>query len=153
MRKLAIATLAVWFALMPAHAADPGMMKVESGYSVKETLDKFTAILESKGITVFARIDHSAGAKKIGTHLPPTELLLFGNPKLGTPLMKINREVGFDLPMRALAWLDDDGKVWLAVTNPRSLNQTYALAGADGVIEKMEAALKALTGQVKSEKE
>lgn len=134
-----------------AAMATPGlagaMLKMESPYDAKTTLDRLESVLKERGITVFARIDHAAGAKSIGETMPPTELLLFGNPKLGTPLMMLNREVGFDLPMRALAWEDAGGKVWLAVTNPAELNQVYALAGAAGVIDKMSAALKALTGK------
>lgn len=143
MKKL-IAMIAVLFAIAaPANAG--GMLKMESPYSVKVTLDRLSAVIEERGIKVFARVDHAAGAKSVDEELPPTELILFGNPRIGTPLMKLNREVAFDLPLRALAWRDDEGKVWLAVTNPAELNQVYSLAGADGVIDKMTGALKGLT--------
>ena len=133
--------------LMPNGAMAGGMLKTESPYTVTVTLDRLAGVMEQKGIKIFARIDHAAGAKSVGQEIPPTELMLFGNPKLGTPLMKVNPEVAFDLPMKALAWQDKDGKVWLAVTNPAELNQTYALAGANGVIEKMTGALKGLTSK------
>lgn len=147
MKKL-IATIAVVAGLMlPTGTMAAGMLKMESPYTVTVTLDRLAGIMEAKGIKIFARVDHAAGAKSIGETMPPTELMLFGNPKLGTPLMKINPEIAFELPLKALAWQDADGKVWLAVTNPAELNQDYALAGANGVIEKMTGALKAFTGK------
>ncbi len=145
MKKLVAAVMIAAAVMLPGTAMAGGMLKMESPHSVKETLDRLQTIFEEKGITVFTRIDHAAGARSIGSDLLPTELMIFGNPQLGTPLMKLNREVGFDLPLKALAWKDKDGKVWLAVTNPAELNQTYALAGANGVIEKMTGALKGLT--------
>lgn len=145
MKKILVATVMLFGLALPASAGE--MLKMPSPYDAKTTMDRLEAVMKEKGLTIFARIDHAAGAKSVDLILPPTELMLFGNPKLGTPLMLINREVGFDLPMRALAWEDADGKVWLAVTNPAELNQVYALAGADGVIDKMAAAVKALTSK------
>ena len=145
MKKLVAALMIAGAMMLPRTANATGMLKMESPYTTKETLDRLQAIFEKKGITVFARIDHAAGARSVGDDLLPTELMIFGNPKLGTPLMKLNQEVGFDLPLKALSWKDKDGKVWLAVTNPAELNQAYALAGANGVIDKMTAALKGLT--------
>ena len=125
---------------VPAWAS--GMIKKESPYDVQITLDRLERVLKARGIRVVARIDHAAAAKAAGEELLPTQLLIFGNPKLGTPLMNINREVGFDLPLKALAWKDDEGKVWLGLTNPADINQTYALAGGSGTIDKMDAVLK-----------
>ena len=132
---------------LPALAGGPGTIRIASPYDVATTLDRFEKIIKSKGITVFARIDHAAGAVKIGTTMAPTQLLLFGNPKLGTPLMKINRRAGFDLPLKALAWRDDDGKVWLEVTDPAVLNKRYGLEKASGVLAKITGALKKLTAK------
>ena len=145
MRNLLIALVVLCGLANPATAGR--MTKMESPFDVKTTLDRLEAILKQNGITIFVRIDHAQGAQSVGETMPPTELMLFGNPKLGTPLMMLNREVGFDLPMKALAWEGADGKVWLAVTNPAELNQVYALAGADGVIDKMTEALKKLTAK------
>jgi uncharacterized protein (DUF302 family) len=119
-------------------------IKMESAHDAATTLDRLEAIFKEKGITVFARVNHAAGAKKIGADLPPTELLIFGNPKLGTPLMKVNRETGLDLPMKALAWTDDAGKTWLALTNPVVLKERYKLDDASAVIEKMTGAVTAM---------
>ena len=128
----------------PAQAG--GDLKViESKYSVKETLDRLTKILESKGIKVMARVNHAAGAKGAGLDLPDTELLIFGNPKLGTPLMQTNRSIGLDLPMKALAWMDKAGKVHLAYTAPDALKARHAISGRDAIFQKMTKALAGLT--------
>lgn len=147
MRPHLLAALFLLAGLLPlaATGVEAGMLKMESPHDVTTTLDRLEEVLKAKGIDIFIRIDHAAAAKQAGMELWPVEVLLFGNPKLGTPLMKINPEAGFDLPMRALAWQNKEGKVWLGVTNPRDLNQTYALAGGNGTIEKMEAALKTIT--------
>jgi uncharacterized protein (DUF302 family) len=117
------------------------MMNIESNHSVDVTLDRLEAILKEKGIGVVARINHAAAAQAVGEELRPTELLLFGNPKLGTPLMQANQEAGFDLPMKALAWQDASGKTWLRVTNPALIKSQNSLNGVDGNIEKMTMAL------------
>lgn len=116
-------------------------MTMKSNHSVGETLDRLTAILEEKGIAIIARVNHAAAAQKIGMELRPTELLLFGNPKLGTPLMQSNQEAGFDLPMKVLAWQDENGATMLRVTDPNAIRETHNLDGVDSVIETMTAAL------------
>jgi len=143
---LVAAAISLSMAVAPAVAAGDGngTIKMESAHDAATTLDRLEAIFKAKGITVFARVDHAAGAKKIGEDMAPTQLLLFGNPKLGTPLIKINREAGFDLPMKALAWTDDAGKTWLAVTDPVSLKARYGLDAASPVIEKMTGAVTAM---------
>src|SRR5688572_7458908 len=111
MRVVIAILLALAFPLS-AFAADELTTKL-SKYSVKETVDRLTAALKDKGITPVARVDHAAAAKGAGLELRPTEVLLFGNPKLGTPLMQANRRVAIDLPMKVLVWEDDAGKVWI----------------------------------------
>jgi len=117
-------------------------MIIESKHSVAETLDRLTNILTEKGINVAARINHSAAAAKVGMKLRPTEIMLFGNPNLGTPLMQENQEVGFALPMRAFAWQDEIGNVLLRVTNPAELQTKFQLTTVISEIEKMTAALE-----------
>ena len=90
-----------------------GLNTLVSRRSVGDTIDALVAIVEAAGLTVFARIDHAAGAAEAGLELRPTQLVVFGNPKVGTPLMQANQVVGIDLPMKALAWEDEDGEVWL----------------------------------------
>lgn len=98
---------------MPALAVD-GLIQVKSPYPVAETLDRLEAGAKQRGLKVFARIDHAAGAASVGKNLRPTELLIFGNPQGGTPFMQCAQTVGIDLPLKALAWQDEQGQVWLA---------------------------------------
>jgi uncharacterized protein (DUF302 family) len=128
----------------PAQALDDLVVK-PSNYSVSETLDRLTKILQSKGITIFARIDHTAGAKKVGADLRPTEVLIFGNPKMGTPLMQADQRIGLALPLKALCWKDKDNKVWLSYRQPSDLKQAYGISTKDKVFEKMAGALGKLT--------
>jgi uncharacterized protein (DUF302 family) len=111
--RLLIAVLTFLAVSLQANAADELALKA-SKHSVKVTVDKLTAALKEKGITPVARVDHAAAAKTAGLDLKPTEVLLFGNPKLGTPLMQANRHIAIDLPMKVLVWEDDAGEVWIA---------------------------------------
>lgn len=126
-------------------AANDGIKTIESRYSVKETLNRLSAILTRKGIRVMARVNHAAGAKAAGLKLPPTELLIFGNPKLGTPLMQTNRLIGLELPMKVLAWEDAQGKVQLSYTSPATIKANFAISGHDNNFDEMSAALSQLT--------
>jgi len=135
--------LATVLSASAAHAE--ALVKVESKFGVQETIDRLTAGLEKKGIKVAARIDHAAAAKAAGMQLPPTQVLLFGNPKLGTPLMQSNPEIGIDLPMRVLAWQDKAGKVWLGYTAPETIKGRYGITDRDEIFSTMRAALTGLT--------
>lgn len=105
-----------------------GLLTHPSPYSVTETLDRLESILHSKNITIFARIDYSGEAAKAGLAMPPTQLLIFGNPKGGTPIMLAAPLSAIDLPLKALAWQDTDGKVWLTINDPRYLQSRYGLS-------------------------
>jgi len=141
MRLLTI-LLTVLALSLPAQAADELIVKA-SKYSVKETVDRLTAALKDKGITPVARVDHAAAAKGVGLELKPTEVLLFGNPKLGTPLMQANRHVAIDLPMKVLIWEDDGGKVWIGYTPSETLKTRYKIEGRDDMLKTMAGALEA----------
>ncbi|MDP4131396.1 MAG: DUF302 domain-containing protein [Bacteroidota bacterium] len=104
-----------------------GLTSIPSDFSVKETIDRIVAILEKKGLTIFARIDHGANAEKAGLTLRPTELIIFGNPRAGTVLMQDNQISGIDLPVKALAWEDETGKVWLSYNETAWLVQRHNL--------------------------
>ncbi|MCC5660840.1 DUF302 domain-containing protein [Nostoc sp. XA010] len=91
------------------------------------TIDRLEAVLQAKGITIFARIDQQAEAEKVGLRLSPTQLLLFGNPKAGTPLMVAEPTIALDLPLKALAWEAADNKVWLSYNDPNYLKQRFSL--------------------------
>ncbi len=103
---------------------DAGLVTVESASPVSETIDRLAAAAEAAGMRVFARVDHAAGAAEVGMTLRPTELLLVGNPRGGTPLMQDRQTAGLDLPLRALAWEDADGRVWVTTNDAAWLART-----------------------------
>ena len=115
------AGLLVLLLMAGAVSAAEGLVAVKSPHTVKATLDRFEAAAKSRGLNVFLRVDHAAGAKKIGKDLRATELLVFGNPQGGTPLMECAQSAGIDLPLKALAWQDAAGQVWLAYNDPKFL--------------------------------
>src|SRR5260370_9558486 len=111
----------------PATAADNGIISKPSSSSVPETLDRLEKVVKARGLTVFARIDHSAEAERDGLMLPPMHLLIFGNPKTGTAMMNSSPSLGIDLPLKALAWEDRSGKVWLSYNSPDYLQRRHDL--------------------------
>lgn len=133
------------FCLAGPAFADSDLVTKKSANSVLETIDKLEDVLKSKGMTIFARVDHAAGAMKVGQELGPTMLLIFGNPKIGTALMSADRKIGLALPMKALAWEDEAGAVWLAYTKPDALRARYGISGRDAVFKKMTGALDNFT--------
>lgn len=105
-----------------------GIISQPSPYSVTATIDRLEAVLQTKGITIFARIDQQVEAEKVGLSLRPTQLLLFGSPKAGTPLMVAEPTTALDLPLKVLAWEAADGKVWLSYNAPNYLKQRFSLS-------------------------
>lgn len=135
---------AVIFAIMsPAFAAE-GWITRESSVSVPETADRLVAAAEGAGATVFARVDHAAGAHAVGEDLAPTTLLVFGNPRIGTPILQADRRAGLDLPLRVLIW-EEDGATMLGYEDPDALKDRYAIDGADEAFNAMRGALEKLT--------
>jgi len=126
MKSLLIAILLAITPVM-SNAADNGITTVPSSYSVSETVNRLEILLKEKGITVFTRIDHRAEATKAELTMKASQLLIFGNPKAGTPLMKAEPTTAIDLPLKALAWEDADGKVWLSYNRPDFLKQRHGL--------------------------
>jgi uncharacterized protein (DUF302 family) len=106
---------------------DNGMIHLSSSRSVSETLARLETIVQAKGLTILARIDHSGDAAKAGLTMQPTKLLIFGNAKAGTPLMIASPSVAIDLPLKALVWQDEDGKVWLSYNSPNYLKERHAI--------------------------
>ena len=119
----------------------------DSPYSVQETGDRLESVLKKKGLRVFNRIDHTAGAASVGEQLRPTQVIIFGNPKAGTPLMQCQQSVAIDLPQKALIWEDEQGQVRLAYNNPRYLVARHSITGCDQVIENIEKALAAIMSE------
>ena len=107
--------------------SENGLITITSNHSVKETLDRLEASLRGNGVTVFARIDHAAGAASVDMTLPPTELVIFGQPQAGTPLMQAQQSIGIDLPLKMLAWQDANGKNWLAYNDMAWLAKRHGL--------------------------
>ena len=107
--------------------ANNGVISQSSPYSVSETIDRLAAILQAKNITIFARIDQQVEAEKVGLSLRPTQLLLFGSPKAGTPLMVAEPTIALDLPLKVVAWEAADGKVWLSYNDSIYLQQRFSL--------------------------
>lgn len=129
---------------LPVWAAD--LIHKTSPHSVSETMDRLVAAIEGAGATVFARVDHAAGAAKVDMELRPTELLIFGNPKLGTPAMQDGQTAGLDLPLRVLAYADGEGVVHVAYHAPATLAETHGLPADAQYIQMMTGALDKLTG-------
>jgi uncharacterized protein (DUF302 family) len=121
-----------------------GLVHLRSPYSVPETLKRLESVLHARNLTVFARIDHSGEAEKVGLTMHPTQLIIFGSPKSGTPVMVASPTVAIDLPLKALAWEDADGKVWLSYNSPEYLKRRHEIpddlvkniAGAGAALEK-----------------
>lgn len=118
-----------------------GVIRIKSMHSVTATVDKLESELKNKGMTIFKRVSHSDGAAKVGLELRPTELLMFGNPKVGTPLMQCQQLAALDLPQKALVYEDETGQVWLAYNDPEYIAARHNISGCDDVIHKISSAL------------
>jgi uncharacterized protein (DUF302 family) len=125
-------------------AAD-GLITLSSSHGPKDTMDRLAAEITARGMTIFARVDHAAGAADAGLPLRPTELLIFGNAKGGTPLMQSDQTIGIDLPLKALVWQDASGRTWLSYNDPGWLAKRHGLgAEVDPAVKAMAAALNAI---------
>jgi uncharacterized protein (DUF302 family) len=126
--------------------SEDGLVTIASKHTVSETIDLLEKALKAKDITVFARIDHSAGAASVAMTLRPTELLIFGNPRGGTPLMQSNQTVGIDLPLKILVWQDTGGQVWLTYSDPTWLAWRHHLSSAtDANVGALKLLLETVT--------
>ena len=122
-----------------------GLTSIRSRFGPKETMDRLEAEIGANGMKVFARIDHAAGAAEVGLELRPTELIIFGNARGGTPLMQSMQTVGIDLPLKALVWEDASGATWLSYNQPSWIAQRHGVANAEPVVSKMTAALSVMS--------
>jgi uncharacterized protein (DUF302 family) len=120
--------------------AAEGLISIKSNYGPKATMDRLEAEVKARGLTVFAHIDHAAGAADVGLSLRPTDVLIFGNAKGGTPLMQSAQTIGIDLPLKVLVWQDDTGSTWLSYNDPAWLAKRHGLGPG------VETSVKALTG-------
>ena len=130
-----------------AHVSEGGVVTIESAHDVGTTIDRLAAAVEGAGAKVFARVDHAAGAANVDQELRPTQMLMFGNPKLGTPAMQAAQTMGMDLPLRVVAWEDETGKVMLSYTDPATMAARHGIAADHPVVAKMTGALAKLTSK------
>lgn len=124
---------------------EKGLVTLQSNHSVKDTADKLASIIESKGMTVFARVDHEKNAAGVDLALRPTEVIMFGNPKAGTPLMQCEQTVAIDLPQKILVSEDQDNRVWLSYNNPEYLKTRHNIQGCDTAIDNISKALNSIS--------
>ena len=121
--------------------SNPGIVALPSQYSVERTVERLVLAFEQAGMTIFAQIDQQAAAKEVGLEMRPMTLLVFGNPKIGTQLMQAYPTLAIDLPLKALAWEDTNGRVWVSANSPEYLRQRHAMAeapflGVQGILER-----------------
>ena len=140
-----ISVQALVIALLLSTQADAdtsnGMIRIKSNHNVTTTIDNLETVLKKKGMSIFKRVDHTAGAEKAGLQLRPTELLIFGNPKVGTPLMLCSQTAALDLPQKALAYEDENGQVWLAYNDPAYMAKRHDIKECDKPVQKVTNAL------------
>jgi uncharacterized protein (DUF302 family) len=132
--------IAALFFISPAFAGE-GLVTVKSAHGVRATADRLESSLKDKGVNVIARVDHAQAAKKAGMELRPTEVLIFGNPKAGTPLMQCAQSIGIDLPQKALVWEDEKGQAWLSYNDPKYLARRHGIKRCEDAISSNSNAL------------
>ncbi|MEX2127149.1 MAG: DUF302 domain-containing protein [Xanthobacteraceae bacterium] len=138
------AVLAVIFAVAIGATAHAELVRKESPYPVKETIDRLEAAIKQRGLAVIARVDHSGAANKAGLELRPTELIIFGSAAVGTPLMQAQQTMGLSLPMKALSWQDAAGQVWLGYDEPATMAAERRVPADHPVLKKIDDALRGL---------
>lgn len=139
-----LAALALACLASAAAAEAPGLVTVPSSHDVPTTVERFVNAAEEKGLAVFTQIDHAAGAQKAGLNLPPTTLVIFGNPKLGTQLMQCGHSIAIDLPLKALVWQNAEGGVVLSYNDPAWMAERHGLIGCDEPLGTMSKAVAGL---------
>lgn len=135
--------------LAPSVYAAEGLVTNKSSFDAKETMDRFERVAKHKGMIIFLRVDHAAGAAKVSKSLRPTELIVFGNPQGGTPFMECAQTVGIDLPLKALVWEDAQGQVWLGYNDPAFVAKRHQVAQCP-VVANMNKALAGIVQEALS---
>jgi uncharacterized protein (DUF302 family) len=145
MKKLIVVSLLSLFFMGAALADKAGLVTKKSNHSAEQTIDRLQKILKKKGIIIFARVSHTKGAKNVKIPLRKTELLIFGNPKLGSHFFTSKQTAGIDLPMKALAWEDEKGQVWLTYNDPSYIANRHGIKDRAPIVKKMTNALNNMT--------
>ncbi len=148
-KKISVILLFFSISLQPAMA--DGLVQVASNFNVEQTTNRMEKILTAKGMTIFNRINHAAAAEKVGIKLRPTELLIFGNPKAGSPLMQCQQKVAIDLPQKALIWEDEENKVWITYNDPAYLADRHNITGCEKAIDNIKNALAGISAKAAKE--
>jgi uncharacterized protein (DUF302 family) len=143
MKKLLTVLAVMGMFIQPVYAGE-GVISIKSAHNVMTTSSRFEQIIRKKGLTLFAHVSHSDGAVKAGLELRPTELVIFGNPKVGTPLMQCAQQAAIDLPQKMLIWQDESELTWLSYNDPRYLAKRHHITGCDASIKKIGAVLDKL---------
>ena len=144
MKRIILSVIAILLYTVPLLAAE-GVITVPSNFGVEETANRMESILKDKGMTLFNRINHSKGASSVGIEIRDTELLVFGNPKVGSPLMKCQQIIAIDLPQKALIWKDSRDVVHISYNDPRYLQSRHNVSGCEEVFTKIAKALAGIT--------
>jgi uncharacterized protein (DUF302 family) len=140
----AIATFILSLSCITFVFAQNGTISVKSAYDVRTTADRLEQELHKKGMTIFTRINHAEDAEKVGKQLPPTELIIFGNPNVGTPLMQCSQSIAIDLPQKALIWKSKDGQVWYTYNDPGYLAKRHHLSDCKEILRNISGSLDRL---------
>jgi uncharacterized protein (DUF302 family) len=147
MRHFSVAACLAFFALSPALAETPSLTTKKSAHDVATTVARLEAAIKKRGAAIAATVDHAAAAKANGLELKPATVVIFGNPKLGTPLMQASPTAGLDLPMRVLVWQDSSGAVMVGYWPPAKLAEAHGIKDRDQVLKTMTGALDAITNE------
>jgi uncharacterized protein (DUF302 family) len=143
--RLLVLTASALLIGVPSFGAE-GLVTRRSVHSVDDTMNRLEQAVRTRDLVVIARVDHAGAALKAGLSLRPTQLLIFGHPRSGTPLMALAQTVGIDLPLKALVWQDEQGQVWLAYNDPAWIAQRHGITEPTQVLQGIKAALEALAG-------
>lgn len=146
MHKPGSLLLATLFFASPLYASNDFITK-KSTNSVKVSIDRLESAMKERGVGIIARVDHAGAAKSAGLTLRPTQLLIFGNPKLGTPLMQNGQRIGLDLPLKVLAWEDDKGQTWITYESPGAMAARHGVKEPSEILKKMSVVLHAVTSE------
>ncbi len=128
-----------------------GLTTIASSFGPAQTIDRLESAIREKGLTIFARIDHAAGAAEVGSTLRSTRLIIFGHARGGTPLMQSVQTTGIDLPLKMLVWEDAAGKTWVSYDEPSWIAQRHGATGVDEVVAKLSAVLRAISSKATSD--
>ncbi len=150
MKRIWVILSVVLLFMGTANADNTGVVTKKSAHSAKVTIDRLEKILSEKGITVAMRWSHSDRAKGVDIELRPTELIIFGNPRLGSHMFTSKQSAGIDLPMKALAWEDENGQTWLSYNDPAYIAKRHGINDRSEIVKKMTGALQNLTDQATS---